>query len=307
MERKKFIIIDASATLHRSWHAIPKLTDPKGRIINAVYGFTVLLLKLIREQNPEYIVVALDTKGPTFRHKKYKEYKAGRTKQPQEFYDQFPIMKKVLDCFSIPYFEKKGLEADDIIGTITNKINKKNTDFIIISSDADLFQLINKNSFVYYLGHGISKAKIYKQKDIIKKFGILPEQLVEMKALTGDPSDNIKGIKGIGLKTATNLIKEFKNIENLYKYLKKQETMSSKKPCLPKPLVELLIKNKKNAYLSKELVTIEKNIKKLSLDKIKPFNETNLNEIKKIFEKLGFNNLLKKIAKQGLGQKNKLF
>ncbi len=304
----KLVVIDAPAVLHRAWHALPKLTDPQGRIINAVYGFTVLLLKLIREQKPDYLAVAFDTKAPTFRHKKYKEYKATRVPQPQEFYDQIPITKKIIQAFDIPIFACDGFEADDLIGTIVdyqkNKISKLKS--LIITGDLDFLQLVDARSHVYFLRQGLSKIKIYDRSAVYQRFDLFPKQLIDFKALQGDASDNIKGAPGVGPKTALGLIKKFKTLENIYQYLEKSK-LKNKTPQIKETLAKILIENKKNILLAKELVTIKKNVKTISLDKIKRLNNFDLVKIIQTFKKLGFNTLIKKIEKNGLVNQSKLF
>ena len=307
-KKQKLIIIDAPAVLHRAWHALPKLTDPKGRIINAVYGFTVLLLKLIREQKPDYIAVAFDTKAPTFRHKKYKEYKATRVPQPQEFYDQIPITKQVIQSFDIPVFARDGFEADDLIGTIVNNLKSKS---IIVSGDLDLLQLVDDKTEVYFLKQGVANIKTYNRDTVYQRYDLLPDQLIDFKALVGDPSDNIKGVPGIGPKTALDLIKKFKNIENIYQHLALtfySKKIKEKGKCKIKgSTARILIKHKKNALLAKELVTIKKQIKGLDLKKIKQVKTFDPEKIVKIFQKLGFHSLIKRIEKVGLQEQSKLF
>ncbi len=304
----KLILVDAQAVLHRAWHALPKLTDPNGRVVNAVYGFISLLLKLIREQEPDYLIVAFDTKAPTFRHKEYKEYKAGREKQPQEFYDQIPLSKEVVKAFDIPIFTKDGFEADDLIGAIIKAQRKKNPkiESLIVSGDLDLCQLVDSQTSLYYLRQGISQIKIYNQKDIEKRFSLFPEQLIDFKALRGDPSDNIKGMKGIGPKTALDLIKKFKSLENLYKHLEK--CFKKGRKCLIKQsLAERLWENKKQVLKDKRLVTIEKDIPGIDSEKIKRLGNFDYKKIIKIFQNLGFKSLIKRLEKNGLNQQNKLF
>ena len=304
----KLILIDAQAVLHRAWHALPQLTDPQGRVTNAAYGFTALLLKLINEQKPDYITVAFDTKAPTFRHKKYKEYKAGREKQPQIFYDQIDFTKDIIKSFNIPIFEKDGFEADDLIGAIikAQKKNIPNLECLIITGDLDLCQLIDKQTSVYFFRHGFSQTKIYDEKAVKERFDFSPQQLIDFKALSGDPSDNIKGVPGVGPKTALILIKKFKNIERLYQHLEK--CIEKKENCLIKePLMQLLLKNKKHAFLDKELVTIVQKIPGLSLKKLKSLKTFDLEKIAHVFQEFGFKSLIKRLEKNGLGQQNKLF
>lgn len=304
----KLILIDAQAVLYRAWHAIPQLTDSQGRITNAVYGFTSLLLKLINEYKPDYLIVAFDTEAPTFRHEKYKEYKAGREKQPQTFYDQIPLTKKVIDAFDIPIFEKDGFEADDLIGVIVKSQKNKipNLECLIVTGDLDLCQLIDKQTSVYFFRHGISQTKIYDQKAVKERFSLSPQQLIDFKALSGDPSDNIKGVPGVGPKTALNLIKKFKNIEKLYQHLGK--CVNKKEKCLIKEsLMQLLLKNKKQVFLDKELVTIIQKIPGLNPTKLKRLKAFNLEKIAHIFQEFGFKSLIQRLEKNGLGQENKLF
>ncbi|MCD6471087.1 hypothetical protein J7K86_00980 [bacterium] len=290
---EKFIIIDGPAVLHRAWHALPKLTDPKGRIISAVYGFTSLLIKLLREQKPKYIAVTFDTPEPTFRHKEYKEYKATRVPQPKEFYDQIPLTKGILDAFNIPYFEKPGIEADDLIGALKNLAKKESIKTIIVTGDLDALQLIDKKTKVYLLRKGISKAEIYDESKVTERFHLRPKQLIDFKALRGDPSDNIPGVPGIGKKTALKLIKKYNSLENLYYCLEK-----NKKSCQIKDRIkEKLLKYKNQAFLSKRLVTILSKvdlIKNLSQCKVKKFDEE---KIENEFKKYGFKTLIKRLEK----------
>lgn len=300
----KLILIDAQAVLHRAWHALPKLTDSKGRVVNAVYGFTSLLLKLIREQEPDYLIVAFDTKAPTFRHKEYKEYKAGREKQPQEFYDQIPLSQEVVKAFDIPVFVKDGFEADDLIGAIIKTQREKNPQIesLIVSGDLDLCQLVDSRTSLYYLRQGLSQVKIYNQKDIKERFSLSPEQLIDFKALRGDPSDNIKGMEGVGPKTALDLIKRFKNLENLYNHLEKC-FKKGEKCSIKQSLAERLWKNKEQVLKDKRLVTIEKDIPGLDSEKIERLKSFDYEKIIKIFQNLGFKSLIKRLG----NQQNKLF
>jgi len=308
MANPKLILIDAQAVLHRAWHALPQLTDSHGRVTNAVYGFTALLLKLINEYEPSYLTVAFDTKAPTFRHKKYEEYKAGRKKQPQIFYDQINFTKNIIKSFDIPIFEKDGFEADDLIGAIIKTQKKKipNLECLIVTGDLDLCQLIDKQTSVYFIRQGISQIKIYDQEAVEERFGLLPKQLIDFKALSGDPSDNIKGIPGVGPKTALNLIKNFKTIEKLYLYLEK---CSDKKQIylIKESLIQLLLKNKKKVFLDKELVTIIQKIPGLNITKLKLLKSFDIEKIAHTFQEFGFKSLIERLQKNGLGQQNKLF
>ncbi len=303
-QKSKLILIDAQAVLHRAWHALPKLTNPQGKVVNAVYGFTSLLIKLIKEQKPSCLAVAFDTKAPTFRHQEYQEYKAGREKQPQEFYDQIKLTKDILTAFDIPIFFKDGFEADDLIGAIICQKRKKNPEmeFLIISGDLDLCQLVDSNTSLYYLRQGINQIKIYQEKEIEERFSLKPNQLIDFKALRGDASDNIKGVEGIGPKTALNLIKNFKTLEKLYQALEQQRKNKKTNQIIKDNLRERLWKNKEIAFQSKRLVTIEKNIPNLEIDQLKNNNFSNNKEIIKVLNEFGFKSLVKRWANNNSAQ-----
>jgi len=190
---KRLVLIDANALIHRGFHAIPPLTTKKGELVNAVYGFTSILLRVLKELKPDYIVTAFDLPKPTFRHLEYKEYKATRPKTPDGLCQQFPKVKKVVQAFDIPIFEKEGFEADDVIGTITKKTGKDIED-IVVTGDLDTLQLVDANTKVYTLKRGMTDTVIYDEKAVWERYGLKPEQLLDFKGLRGDPSDNIPGV-----------------------------------------------------------------------------------------------------------------
>ncbi|MFC1613274.1 DNA polymerase I [Patescibacteria group bacterium] len=307
MDKEKFIIIDGNALLHRSFHALPPLTNQKGELVNAIYGFMMVLLKALREMNPKYIVVTFDKAEPTFRHKMYKEYKATRVRAEgiEELYNQMPKLKEVLSAFHIPIYEKSGFEADDIIGTIAHKLTIGNNiqgnvkiQTIIVTGDLDTLQLIDDNTKVWTLKKGLSEMIIYGAEQVKERFkGLSPEQMIDYKALRGDPSDNIIGVKGIGEKGAINLLNEFNNIENLYKKLEAEETELSPK------LSKLLIDNKKSAFLSKELATIDRNtpIKFIFADCV--WDGYDQEKVFNLFQELQFKSLLNKLPKNNNDEK----
>ncbi|HOL90245.1 MAG TPA: 5'-3' exonuclease H3TH domain-containing protein [Candidatus Pacearchaeota archaeon] len=285
-ENKIFIIIDSNALIHRAYHALPPLKTKNGELINAVYGFLLVFLKAIKEFHPEYIAAAFDLKAPTFRHNHFKEYKAKRPKMPDEFYQQIPIIKDFLKAFNVPIFEKEGFEADDIIGTISDLLskNEKDLEIIILTGDSDMFQLINKNTKVYAPRKGLKDTLLYDEEKIREKYNLTPDQLIDFKALKGDASDNISGVKGIGEKTAIELIRKFKNLENLYKEIE-NETEESKE--IKERIKEILIKNKEEAFFSKMLVEIRKDAPidfKLENCQWKGYNKKNAEELLKNYE-----------------------
>ncbi len=284
-EKKRLIIIDSHALLYRSFHALPPLITKKGEQTGAVYGFLLTLFKAIKDLRPDYIVACFDVAAPTFRHKEYKEYKAKRPKMPEELSQQIPKTKEVLKSFDIPIFEKEGFEADDLIATISKKAPKEqiypSLITYILSGDLDTLQLVDKNTKVYTLGRGIKETVIYDKEKVISRFGVLPEQMIDFKALTGDPSDNIPGVLGIGQKTASELLKKFGSLENLYQEIEKGNA------ALKPRIKEILLKSKEQVFFAQTLVRakrdvlIDFNIKNCQFSK---FDEKKVEEVLKDFE-----------------------
>ncbi len=248
---KYFVIVDSNSVIHRAFHALPPLKNKEGQVVNAVYGFLLILFKIINEFNPQYLVACFDRPEPTIRKNKFADYKAKRAKAPQELYDQIPLVKDILQAFSAPIFEMPGYEGDDLIGTLSCLSVEKdpNLQNIIVSGDNDIFQLVNNKTNVYYLKKGVKDTSLYGEEYVFKKFGGLsPLQIIDYKALKGDQSDNIPGVPGIGEKTAIDLISRFQNLNGVYQALDKGEIKESIK--------EKLINNKESAYLSYELAQI---------------------------------------------------
>src|SRR3990167_8886145 len=217
---KKLILLDTHAIIHRAYHALPPLTSPAGEPVGAVYGFTSILLRILRELKPDFIAAAFDLPGPTFRHVAYERYKAQRPETPSDLSSQFSKVKEVLAAFSIPVLEKEGYEADDIIGTMAKKLEKKkDLEIIVVTGDMDTLQLIRPGLKVYAMKKGITDTVIYDAKAVKERYGFEPKLLIDFKGLKGDASDNIPGVKGIGEKTAAELIKNFGSIEKIYKKL----------------------------------------------------------------------------------------
>jgi len=299
-EKKRLIIIDSNSLIHRAYHALPPLTTKKGELVNAVYGFLLVLFKTIREFQPDFITATFDLPGPTFRHKKFKEYKAKRPPAPEELYQQIPKVKEILNNFNIAIFEKEGYEADDILATISNLAPKKQIipeiESIILSGDLDVLQLVDSNTKVYLLRKGIKDIILYDTEKVKEKYqGLVPEQLPDFKGLKGDPSDNIPGVPGIGEKTAISLIKKFGNLENLYKIIEKGSEAAKE---IKDKLKELLLQYKEQAYLSKALALAKKdapidfNLKKCQWQGEKQYDKE---KITQIFKKFEFNTLIKRL------------
>lgn len=260
---KKLVLIDAQALIHRCFHALPNLTTPQGEPIGAVYGTAVILLKMIKELAPDYLVACFDLPEPTFRHEKFLEYKAQRPKTPSELSSQIPKVKRLLEAFGIKYLEMAGFEADDLIGSLVEKFKKEeDLKIIIVTGDLDTLQLVEEEKVVVYtMKKGIQETIIYDEKMVKERFELSPSQLVDFKALKGDPSDNIPGIKGIGEKNAIEILKTFDNLENLYQILEKED--SSQNPLLKKikpKILEALKEQKDQAFFSKYLASLRKDL-----------------------------------------------
>lgn len=249
---KKFVIIDGNALIHRSFHALPPtLVLKDGTMVNAVYGFTAFILKAFLDLKPEFVVLTLDRPAPTFRHEQYAEYKATRTKAPDELYAQIPLVKEVATALDIPIFEQDGLEADDLIGCLVKRAEKE-TDWhnIIITGDMDTLQLVSDRTSVYTMGKGLSESKIYNPQKVEERYGLRPDQITDYKGLRGDPSDNIPGVKGIGEKGATELLQKFKDLEGVYQALDNDDEIKTRTK-------ELLKVGKESAFFSRSLATID--------------------------------------------------
>ena len=284
---KRLIIIDSNALLHRSFHALPPLTNKSGQETGAVYGFLLTLFKAINDLKPSHIVACFDTKAATFRHEMYKDYKAHRAVTPTGIVSQIPVAKEVLDAFSIPVFAKEGVEADDLIATICAKVS--DMEIYIVSGDLDNTQLVNKNIKVYTLGKGIKDTVIYDINKVRERFGVEPSQMVDFKALTGDPSDNIPGVEGIGKKTAAEIIEKYGSVANLY------EELATDTAVLKPKVKEALKANKESALMSRDLAQMKNDVEidfKIEDCKFGNFNES---KVKETFLKLDFNSLISRI------------
>ena len=247
MSRKKLYLIDGNSYIYRAYFAIPYLSNSKGLPTNAIYGFTNMLMKVIKEESPDYLAIAFDSKGPTRRHIEYEDYKAHRPAMPDPLTRQIPYIHRMVEAFNIPVLIMEGVEADDIIGTIARKAEKDGMEVIIITGDKDIFQIISPHIRIY----DTLKNKYFGIDDVKERFGTEPERVVEVMGLMGDSSDNIPGVPGIGEKTAKALIEEYGTIENLL--------ANADKITKPK-LKENLKANAELARLSRSLATIQTDI-----------------------------------------------
>ncbi len=294
MKKEKIIIIDSSSVIYRAFYALPPLKNKKGELANAVYGFLLVFLKAMREFQPDFVVACFDLPFPTFRHKKFKEYKAKRPPTPKDLYSQIPRVKKALKVLNVSIFEKKGFEADDLIGTISQSFiqKKKKAQAIILSGDLDLLQLVDKSTEVYLLKKGVKNTLLYNEKMVKEKYlGLKPAQLTDYRGLRGDPSDNIPGVSGVGEKTATNLLNEFNNIENLYNQLEKKKDLKTVKPRIK----GLLLQQKNQAFLSKDLAEIRRNVPITFTLKDCRWQKYDKKKVVKFFSDMGFQSLLKRL------------
>lgn len=283
---KTLLLIDANSIIHRSFHALPPFTTPDGRPSGAIYGIASILIKLWRESHPDYVAALFDRPEPTFRDKKYAEYKAHRPKAADELIAQIIEAHKLFDAFGIRTFEKPGFEADDLIATFAEKFKKeKDLRVSILTGDRDTLQLIEDDKVtVRTFNKGVSDTTIYDERAVVLKYGLKPAQLVDYKALMGDPSDNIKGVPGVGPKTATELLQKFGSVEKIYGNL----------PHDPK-LAKRFAPYKKDAELSRELVVLERHvpIEMPELEKLAAPEEPST--AKAYFEAMGFATLVKRL------------
>ena len=284
---KKILLIDGSSLIFRAFYAIKNLTTKDGVFVNGVYGFLNMYYKALELTNPTHVFVAFDKGSKTFRHTEYSDYKGTRDKAPNEIIYQFGILKDLLSSMNVNYLELDEYEADDILGTIAKLAQKEGFEVDIFTGDRDYLQLVDDNIFVYLTKKGISEIKLMDNNAIFEDFGISPKQLIDVKALQGDSSDNIPGVKGVGEKTALKLIQEYGNLENLYENLGK----------LKGKLKENLENEKDKAYLSRYLgeiylnVPIDKNIEDFEL------KDVNLNEYIEKLENLEFKSIINKYFK----------
>jgi DNA polymerase I len=246
--KKKLILIDGNAIIHRAYHALPPLTTKKGELVNAVYGFASVLLNVVNKFKADYIICTFDLKEPTFRHKEFKDYKATRIKAPDDLYEQIPRIKELVKAFNIPITEKEGFEADDLIATFARQIENLHPEIenIIVTGDLDTLQLVNDKTKVFALRRGMSESVLYDEKAIFDRYGLAPDQMIDYKGLRGDPSDNLPGVKGVGDKTATELLKKYESVEGVYQNL----------PEIREGIRKKLEKDRVQAFFSKKLARL---------------------------------------------------
>lgn len=294
---EKILLIDGNSMVNRAFYATMgrMMKTPTGISTNAVYGFFQIMFKTIEEENPDKIIVAFDISSSEKRTKIFSEYKAGRHKTPEDLTMQFPIIKELLRMMNIPIVQKDGIEADDILGAIAKKEGKKENKIIILTGDRDYFQLVDMNVNIRYPKTIMGKTEyiIYDNYKINEEYGLTPEKLIEVKALMGDASDNIPGVKGIGEKTALKLIIQFENLEKIYEYIENSDGKEIAKATLNK-----LIQDKEMAYISRDLgrIDIEYDYEKdlgINIDSIR-YTDWRTEEAYSYLKKISFNKFLDK-------------
>jgi DNA polymerase-1 len=284
---KKLLLIDGNAIFHRAFHALPLLTDASGRYTNAVYGFVRMLFEIIKKEKPDYLAIAFDHRDKTFRHTEFTDYKANRAAPPAELYPQLPLLLELLAIFDIPVFQQSGFEADDIIGTLTTQAAKRpELETLILTGDKDAFQLVDQRVRVIVPQKGISETTTYDPAGVQARMGLRPEQIIDYKALRGDASDNIPGVKGIGDKQAVEMLNQYGDLDNIYRHLDELRPAQRRK----------LEENRQTAYLSRKMATIIRDMPlRLDLEKCRlhtlPFEKS-----RSALAELGFKTLLRSLG-----------
>ncbi len=282
---EKLVIIDGNAIVHRAYHALPPMNTKDGKPTNAIYGFFSMLLKLLSDLKPEYLIVCFDRPKPTFRKQMYVGYQAKRPKMSDDLVPQIDLLHETLDKAKIAHFEIDGYEADDLIGTISAQSGKKDLETIIVTGDRDLLQLVNNKVKVLAPILGITKMVLYDEEKVKEKYGLNPSQFVDYKALVGDASDNYPGVSGIGPKTASELLNKYENFENLYLHISE----------LPENLATKLAVDAEQAALAKKLAKIVTDAPvKMELEKAKT-EKIDTKGLLSEFQELGFKSLIGRI------------
>lgn len=287
MGRKKIMVIDGNSLMHRAFYGVHLLSTRKGIYTNAIFGFINMLLRLLDEQQPHYISVAFDLKGPTFRHDIYEEYKGNRHKTPEELVPQFDYLKSLLKEMNIAIYEKEGYEADDILGTFSRIAEEEKINALLVTGDRDVLQLVSSYTTVFLTRKGISEVDVFVPEEVKKVYQVTPEQIIDLKALMGDISDNIPGVPGVGEKTALKLLHEYDTVEGV---LEHYNEVSGKK------LKENLYTYREQALLSKELATIVRDVPlNINLEDC-CYELPRTPELKALLEELEFNSIINKLG-----------
>ncbi len=299
---KNILLIDGHALIYRAYHAFRDLSTSSGQLVNAVYGFSRILLTVIRDFEPEYIVATFDCAKPTFRHADFVGYKANRAEMPDDLKGQIDLIKQVVTAMNIPQFELPGYEADDLIGTLARQLDGLREANIvdapdvtvIVTGDRDSFQLVTDTTHAWLPGRPPKIPDLeYGPAEVKARMGVRPDQIVDLKALMGDASDNIPGVPGIGEKTAIKLIQEFDSLEKIYSSIQIGEEEISRHTIMTAKLTQKLAEGHEEAILSQQLATIDR-FSPITLDleacRLTSYHKA---DVEALFEKLEFNSLLK--------------
>lgn len=291
-QARQLFLIDGSAYIFRAFFAIPPLTNAAGLPTNAIFGFTNILLKFLKQYRPEYVVVALDAGRVTFRNEMYAGYKSNRPEAPADLIPQFPYFRKVLDALNLPLLELPGYEADDIIATLCERLANRGCELVVVSSDKDLMQLVSDGIKLL----DSAKDRWIGTDEVREKFGVTPAQVTQVMGLMGDASDNIPGVKGIGGKTASALIQQFQSLENLFAHLDDMTRMKLRGAARIRQILEA---GKDQAFMSRALATVKRDVPlDTALEELK-LTGFNLEKTRTLFTELEFTNLIKFIENGG--------
>ena len=284
MSKKRLFLIDGNSFCYRAFYAIRFLSNSKGQPTNAIYGFNTMLNKIVKDEKPDMLAVAFDMKGPTFRHKKFEEYKIHRKPMPDDLVSQMPYIKKMVEAYNIPIYQIEGYEADDVLATLAKKAEDKDIETFIVTGDKDALQLVDSHIKVYSTH---KEGLIYDAHKVKEAYGVGPDRITDIMALMGDATDNIPGVKGIGEKTAIELISEFGSLDDLYKNIDKIKSEARKK---------MLKDHEKEAYLSKELAVVDTDVPiKIDFKELE-LKESDQMKLLELFKELEFKSLLKDLT-----------
>jgi len=297
MANGKILLLDSNALIHRSYHALPPLTTPKGEQVNAVYGFTHALLKAIKDEKPDYVVACFDIGRTTFRNEIYDGYKAQRKSSDEALTQQIPRVREIVECLNIPLYAQKGVEADDLIGSLATIASKDGLQVVIVTGDNDALQLVNDSVSVYSLRRGVTDTLTYNRAAVKEKVGVFPEQIVDYKALAGDSSDNIPGAPGIGPKSAVDWLQKYHTLEGIYEHLDELKDRPR----------QILADNKEQVMMSRRLAAIRQDLDiKLDLERA-DISNFRFDDVVTLFQELDFKSLLSKLPQAANVTQGSLF
>lgn len=293
----RLVLIDGNAILHRAYHALPPLTAPDGSVVNAVYGFVSILIKIFNDLRPTYMAVAFDRPEKTFRKELFKDYQGKRPEMDSDLVSQIPKVQDVVRAFGIPIYDKAGFEADDVIGTLAKQASME---VIIVTGDKDILQLVDdkRGVKVFMPTKGLSEGKLYGEAEVVEKLGVKPNQIPDLKALMGDSSDNYPGVAGVGPKTAVDLIARYGNIDKIFGTVNsKQKTEKEGEIKLSVGVREKLRMGEESARMSKDLATIRTDVP-VVMKPLVPLETLDTLEVRKKLQEFHFPSLLKRLGKR---------